>query len=238
MQIEILGNPIAKQRARSFMRHGKMATYDPQHKEKEETKEIMLAQLKDALNSANKSRMMEASNLARGELFSVTLYFGMPIPRSFNQFKVKAILWGLAKPNTKPDIDNLVKFYLDCANGILFPDDRMIVHLTASKSYSRNPMTIMEVIPMQKETIHPDFKKILQIYGPDEVASLLNYLEALQELFLRTDLDYQGEYKESVKAEQMAGHLASLAANHADLLKKITKLYTKEKTPMEGKTLC
>ncbi len=238
MQIEILGNPIAKQRARSFMRHGKMATYDPQHKEKEETKEIMLAQLQDALNSANKSRMMEASNLARGELFSVTLYFGMPIPRSFNQFKVKGILWGFEKPNTKPDIDNLVKFYLDCANGILFSDDRMIIHLTASKAYSKNPKTIMEVIPMKSKSFNGKTKEILQIYGPDEIACLVARLSELKEIFYDTDIDYSGNYKNEANLEKMAIQLADLAVEHADLLKKITKLCAKEKIPMEGKTLC
>ena len=35
----------------------------------------------------------------------------------------------------KPDIDNLVKFVLDAANGVLFKDDSQVVRVLATKMY-------------------------------------------------------------------------------------------------------
>lgn len=36
-------------------------------------------------------------------------------------------------PPTRPDLDNLVKLFLDAANGVLWDDDAQIVHLFAQK---------------------------------------------------------------------------------------------------------
>lgn len=48
----------------------------------------------------------------------------------------------------KPDIDNLIKFVLDCSNGILFEDDSQIAIINASKIYSmlgRTEFTITQL---------------------------------------------------------------------------------------------
>lgn len=42
---------------------------------------------------------------------------------------------------SRPDIDNLVKFYMDVANGILYEDDKQVVRLEATKVYSTEPFT-------------------------------------------------------------------------------------------------
>lgn len=36
----------------------------------------------------------------------------------------------------RPDIDNLIKFYLDCAQGVFFEDDCQIVNIQAKKIYA------------------------------------------------------------------------------------------------------
>lgn len=41
----------------------------------------------------------------------------------------------------RPDIDNLVKFYMDCLNGILYEDDKQVVSLVATKVYNTEPCT-------------------------------------------------------------------------------------------------
>lgn len=41
----------------------------------------------------------------------------------------------------RPDIDNLVKFVLDVANGILFKDDACVASLSAIKIYAEEPRT-------------------------------------------------------------------------------------------------
>ena len=40
-----------------------------------------------------------------------------------------------------PDIDNLAKFALDGMTGVIFPDDNVIVNLTASKLYGKEAKT-------------------------------------------------------------------------------------------------
>lgn len=37
--------------------------------------------------------------------------------------------------STRPDVDNIAKFYLDALNGVLFVDDAQVVKLVASKRY-------------------------------------------------------------------------------------------------------
>lgn len=68
---------------------------------------------------------------------SVTFY--MPIPnRMKKQFKDK-------QPNSphffKPDIDNCVKYLLDCCNDIILVDDAQISIINATKVYSAVPRT-------------------------------------------------------------------------------------------------
>lgn len=53
-----------------------------------------------------------------------------------------------SKYSIKPDIDNLTKFYLDTANGLLFKDDAQIVFLICRKYYSDNPRTDILLMPL------------------------------------------------------------------------------------------
>ena len=39
---------------------------------------------------------------------------------------------------TKPDIDNIAKFYMDAMNGIFYADDKQVVRVTAIKRYVRD----------------------------------------------------------------------------------------------------
>lgn len=48
----------------------------------------------------------------------------------------------------RPDLDNLVKFVLDVANGVLYEDDKQVAKITAEKTYdieSRTEITITEL---------------------------------------------------------------------------------------------
>lgn len=48
-------------------------------------------------------------------------------------------------PETKPDIDNLIKAVLDGMNGVMFLDDKMIVEIYAKKMYSEEPRVSVEI---------------------------------------------------------------------------------------------
>lgn len=62
----------------------------------------------------------------------VQLDFFMPMVRS------SVADWWMPK---RPDIDNLAKFVLDVANGILYEDDNQVVSLVCKKRYGKEPRT-------------------------------------------------------------------------------------------------
>lgn len=64
---------------------------------------------------------------------SIKLGFCYKIPKSYNKSKSEA-LQGKYKVSS-PDVDNICKSILDSFTGVLYNDDKQIVHLTAHKCY-------------------------------------------------------------------------------------------------------
>jgi Holliday junction resolvase RusA-like endonuclease len=122
MIITIPGKPIAKARPR-FVRRGKfVATYNPQ--ETEEGRWLLSArsQITEKLTGPIKIRVI----------------FFMPIPK----MSAKKLLETMGSYHQKkPDIDNLLKFVLDCLNGEAWEDDALIGHVEALKFYDIEPST-------------------------------------------------------------------------------------------------
>lgn len=54
----------------------------------------------------------------------IDFYFSRPRSRKHERYHT-----------TRPDLDNLAKLVLDCGNGIIWEDDKQIVHLSVSKHY-------------------------------------------------------------------------------------------------------
>ena len=132
MEITIPGPPIAKKRPR-FARIGKgVRTYSDQ--QTEEGKFLLLAQ-------------QQVTEQMEGPL-KVSCCFYMPRPkghygtgRNAGKLKASAPRWH----TNKPDIDNYIKFLLDCLNGLAWKDDAQIVFLDAIKCYAETPKTVIEV---------------------------------------------------------------------------------------------
>lgn len=126
--LTILGNPIAKKRPR-FVRRGKfVGAYNCQETEEGKFKWELMARQKKG------TPLIDSA-------IRLTCRFFMPIPASISKKKRMEYL-GCAVPHTKkPDLDNLVKFVKDCANGVLWRDDSQVISLTASKAYHPNPAT-------------------------------------------------------------------------------------------------
>lgn len=76
---------------------------------------------------------------------NVKLTFDVPIPKWTSNKKQKQMINHIVVPSKRPDLDNFIKFILDCANGILFDDDSQIVSIKARKRYSELPSTIIEI---------------------------------------------------------------------------------------------
>ena len=130
LRLEIPGKPIAKARPR-FVRRGKfVATYNAQ--ETEEGKFII------QVMQQHKGPVIDAP-------IELHCFFDMPIPKSTSKKKRALMLKNEIKHTKKPDIDNHVKFAMDCLNGIVWRDDSQVTALKAWKEYSDNPKTVIVV---------------------------------------------------------------------------------------------
>ena len=138
ISIVIPGKPIAKHRPR-FARRGKhVVTYSDQ--QEDEVKFISLAQL-------------SVDEPMSGPL-KAQIEFYMPRPKSHYGTGKNS---GILKPNApgyhtvKPDTDNLIKFVLDCLNGIAFHDDALIFSLYANKYYAQlgRERTVIAIAEME-----------------------------------------------------------------------------------------
>lgn len=156
----IPGVPIAKQRARHRSCGNFVQTYDPQEKEKKIVKNFFKS----------------SPAIKEADAYGVTFKFVMPYPKSFSEKQKNLHKWGLYDAPCNKDLDNLVKFYLDCANEVLFSDDRKIISIEALKTYSDDPKMMMEVMPMESFKAEEEAKEILSYFSPDEFNDLSSLL--------------------------------------------------------------
>jgi len=127
--VRIEGVPIPLMRPR-FCHRGKfMSVYDPQIKEKEQVR----WQIRDEYREPPLTTPLR-----------IEMLFALPIPKQTSKVRIRNMLSGEMPHMCKPDLDNLVKFILDCLNGILFDDDRQISEFGARKIYSDHPRTIVQ----------------------------------------------------------------------------------------------
>jgi len=74
----------------------------------------------------------------------VTFY--LPAGKSFSA-EQRNKLYGTPRPQ-RPDIDNLIKYILDAANGVLYKDDALIASVYADKVYDKNPRTEFTILEL------------------------------------------------------------------------------------------
>jgi len=127
IKITILGDPKSQKRHRHGYRGGKPHTYDPSSSDKADFLALMH-------NSAPKSPLKGA--------ISLICKFHCRRPQSHYRtgknskiLKPTAPIWC----QTRPDIDNYLKFVLDCGSGVLFRDDSNVVKVEMLKIYSISP---------------------------------------------------------------------------------------------------
>ena len=130
--ITIPGKPVAKNRPR-FAKRGKfVTTYSDQ--ETEESKFYMLAR---------EQVLKQIKNPLTGPII-VRAIFSFERPKShYGTGKNAEIL----KPSAlksyehtgKPDVDNCIKFALDCLNGLAWADDKQIVSIRIDKQWVQGP---------------------------------------------------------------------------------------------------
>lgn len=226
MIIEIEGSPISKMRHRSYIAGGRIISYDPQNDAKNTMRWILQSKLRSALDSNKKKDAMEASEITRGSVFEVEINFYLPLPSSVSNRERSKLLW-YGEATNKPDIDNLAKFYLDAANGILWPDDKQIVSLKILKLYSHNPKTIIRIVGSKQMSLHEKAEDILGIFTADKFEDLLEDLlqTGVDEMEILRENKNPTRHSRKLRASRAALLLSKLADKYGDELKKIKKNY-------------
>jgi Holliday junction resolvase RusA-like endonuclease len=133
--ITIFGDPVAKERPR-FCRRGKhVGTYKTEKQQREEVECIL-----DIIRELKENKWTQPDKETPITVFCT---FYMPIPKSSTK-KFKALCDSVPVRHVKrPDVDNLVKFALDCLNGVAWVDDGQVSEVNAVKLYSTQPRTVV-----------------------------------------------------------------------------------------------
>lgn len=99
-----------------------------------------------AINKKNVSKILLASRdkFFKGPL-EVLLVFSFKPAASLSKKKKAHLLERPFSHIKKPDLDNLIKFILDCASGILFEDDKQIISCNAMKKYGEEDCTGLSI---------------------------------------------------------------------------------------------
>lgn len=120
--IVILGKPLSKARPRFRRNGGSIVTYNSQSKEEK----FVGWKLKEAYG--------KEKPLSGPVDLTVLFVFERPKSNKDDNFHVGV-----------PDIDNLLKFICDAANGILWEDDRQIARAHTTKIYGDTARTIITI---------------------------------------------------------------------------------------------
>jgi len=139
------GKPIAKQRHRFF----RGFAYDPQSK----TKNKVIKEFAKQFQQQGYLKPLEGAITANIDIRH-------QIPKSWSKKRKIAVLTGNESYVTsKPDIDNVIKFYFDVLNKIAYHDDAQIVTLISQKKYSEDPGVTITLISLEDDTKEIDDAK-------------------------------------------------------------------------------
>jgi Holliday junction resolvase RusA-like endonuclease len=133
IKFTVPGEPVAKGRARAFVRGGRVAHYTPAKTERYEARVAIFA----------KQAMAGRTPLAGAVALHVVAHFG--IPASWPKKLRQAALDGREHVTKKPDLDNIVKAIEDGMTGVCWIDDAQVVEISARKCYGAEPRVEVEV---------------------------------------------------------------------------------------------
>ena len=117
------GTPIGKGRPKFARRGNFVSTYTPTKTRDYET--LIAEAAQKAMGSSEPLKTPVAAYI----------YITVPIPASYSKKRSEACLSGLDRPCKKPDIDNIIKAFLDSMNNIVYADDTQVVSLHSTKRY-------------------------------------------------------------------------------------------------------
>jgi len=205
------GDPTAKSRHRTCIRHGKVHSYDTQGVDKTAVAWRLSMQLKAAPTS-------EAELITHADAYFVEFEFQVVPPISLSTIQRSILMW-LGQPIVKPDLDNLVKFYLDAGNKILWSDNKKIVELKAKKIYSEVSQTIITVSGKKMAKNPGKIEGILGLFPPNR------YHEMLSDIKLLAELESVPNRTQQSKAADAAYIISRFADEYSEELRKIKQKY-------------
>ena len=129
IRITVPGQPQGKGRARVCLRGGYARAYTPDS----------TAAYENLIKLAYGNRGISVVPVE----LAVTAYYR--IPKAFSKRKRNEALSGLVRPQTKPDIDNVVKVVCDALNKVAYNDDTQVVKIVAEKYYGETPGIVIEI---------------------------------------------------------------------------------------------
>lgn len=83
-----------------------------------------------------------------------------PIPKSMSNIEKLLAEFGMVRPISKPDFDNVAKAYCDMCQGFLIYDDAQVVEGVSEKYYSTKPRIEIEIEYMEDYDCDYNRKKI------------------------------------------------------------------------------
>lgn len=145
VRLEILGEPMGKQRPKFSTYNGFVKTYTPQE----------TLSYENLVKYTYKQLYGEMAFQPHEQLKAhIIAYYGIPkghykFYKRTNTIELdkqgKDMLGGYIRPTKKPDTDNVAKICLDSLNGIAYPDDSQIVELSVEKWYAKESKVIIEI---------------------------------------------------------------------------------------------
>ena len=144
LKFTIPGEPKAQARARSTVINGRVHTYGEDVSRNYKNYVKMIAQV---------AATEQGWTFAGTEGIGVNIYAYMYIPQSKSKKFHAAAMAGDERPTKKPDVDNIFKAVSDALNGVLYGDDKQIIHARVEKHYSDEPRVEVEVFVCRKELL-------------------------------------------------------------------------------------
>jgi Holliday junction resolvase RusA-like endonuclease len=219
LAFELPGVPIPKQRHRMSRRRGVPFSYDPQDREKKAVRAMLTNLIEVMFETGTREQIQQLGYLAEADGIAANVVFYLPIAESLSRTKKSRLLW-TGFHQTKPDVDNLAKFYLDCANGVLWSDDKKIFSLNLKKKYSDKPRTVMYVQGVKNKELDEKTWSIIGSFSPHMLDDLVNSFRdlspMLQDIHGGCPTDIQ------IRAKDAARIISRIADTYADELKKVT----------------
>lgn len=153
----------------------------------------------------------------------VGMYFHIPPSPKCAPIASNQAHWASAGHRIKPDLSNLVKFYEDAGNGILWHDDSQISSLTTKKILAINPITIITI-----EQIHMPHRAtaLMSHLNPEKLRQLAIYCDEFLRLYDQTKIHFGDNYPSVANNPnfvKMAEVLAEIGLEFSKPLAKIHK---------------